>query len=99
MNPSEFKAWFEGFSENMGASPTKIQWKKIKEKVATITDNPTPWPLFVDRYMRPTPYQPMYDRWWSSAMSSLPSYTSNATTPIVAFAALGRQEALESMNS
>ena len=53
MNLSEFKAWFEGFTEEMDGPPNAKQWKKIKSRVAEITSDPTPFPIIVDRYIRP----------------------------------------------
>lgn len=50
MNLSEFKAWFEGFTENLDGAPGQKAWVKIQAKVKTITADPTPWPVFVDRY-------------------------------------------------
>lgn len=50
MTLSEFKAWFEGFSEGIDTAPTEAQFAKIKAKVALITGTPTTYPVFVDRY-------------------------------------------------
>ena len=36
MTLSEFKAWFEGFTEDMDARPTEKQWKRIKARVKEI---------------------------------------------------------------
>ena len=36
MTLTEFKAWFEGYSENIGKQPTQKQWSRIKEKVEAI---------------------------------------------------------------
>lgn len=33
MTVNEFKAWLEGYSENISDCPTPEQWKKIKEKL------------------------------------------------------------------
>ena len=41
MLPYEFKAWFEGFSENMKGPPTKDQWAKIQKKVKEISNHPS----------------------------------------------------------
>lgn len=40
MTNSEFKAWFEGFSEGIDKVPNAKQWAKIQEKVAQINDVP-----------------------------------------------------------
>lgn len=70
MNLSEFRAWFEGFTENISGVPTKKQWARIKERVEEITPDPTPWPIFIERYVRP--YRPWWSdgTTWSSAQSS-----------------------------
>ena len=64
MNLQEFKAWFEGFSENMNGVPTKKQWEKIQAKIATIEDKPPmSYPVFIDRYRHwfdSWPYRPIY---------------------------------------
>lgn len=36
MTPSEFKAWFEGFTEAFDKPPTKAQWDRVKARVAEI---------------------------------------------------------------
>ena len=53
MHVSEFKAWFDGFTEEMEGVPTPKQWKKIKERVKEITADYTPPTIFVDRYYYP----------------------------------------------
>ncbi len=61
MNLSEFKAWFEGFTENLDGPPGERAWKRIKERVATIKDAP---PVerhhFYNHYARPWLGQPYY---------------------------------------
>lgn len=37
MNLSEFKAWFEGFTEGMDGPPNEAQWNRIQERLATVT--------------------------------------------------------------
>lgn len=53
MHLSEFKAWFEGFTEEMKGPPNESQWKKIKAQVKDISADYTPAPIFVDRYVHP----------------------------------------------
>lgn len=55
MNLSEFKAWFEGFTENIdAATPNAKQWKRIKEKISKIVDAPpVPQRVFHDHYYSP----------------------------------------------
>lgn len=50
MTLSEFKAWFEGFSEGIDKAPTEKQFAKIKAKVALIDGAVTTYPVFIDRY-------------------------------------------------
>lgn len=33
---SEFKAWFDGFSDGITDAPTKEQWAKIKSKIEDV---------------------------------------------------------------
>ena len=57
MRLSEFKAWFDGFTETMDGAPNEKQWVRIKEKIALISNESIActWPVYVDRYVRP---------WW-----------------------------------
>ena len=50
MTLSEFKAWFEGFTESMEGAPTADQFAKIKAKVEKIDGTVTTYPIFVDRW-------------------------------------------------
>ncbi|UXN74487.1 hypothetical protein N8D56_04925 [Devosia sp. A8/3-2] len=50
MTLSEFKAWFEGYTEGLDGAPTEKQFKRIKAKVAEITSTPISYPVFIDRY-------------------------------------------------
>lgn len=59
MNMSEFKAWFEGFSEVMTGPPNDAQWARIKERVAQIDGQPTSYPV----YLREHGY-PVGREWW-----------------------------------
>lgn len=58
MNLSEFKAWFEGFTENIDGEPNAKQWAKIKARVGEITKEATPYPVYIDRY------RPFVERWY-----------------------------------
>jgi len=63
MNLSEFKAWFEGFTENLDGKPDAKQWARIKAKIGEIKDAPpTSYPVFVDRYWNYP--RPWYERPW-----------------------------------
>ena len=50
MTLSEFKAWFEGYTEDMNKSPTEKQWKKIKKRVAEINGVVITREVFLGRY-------------------------------------------------
>lgn len=49
MNITEFKAWFEGFSENIDETPTPEQFEKIKAKIAELTPEHPRYPLQRDK--------------------------------------------------
>lgn len=71
MTLSEFKAWFEGFSEIMDGNPDEKQWERIKARVAEINGSVTTYPVFVDRYVEP------YRRYWPN----VPYWSSCGTSP------------------
>ena len=74
MHLSEFKAWFQGFTEEMDGPPNKKQWAKIQKQVEEITADYTPSRIFIDRYIRPyRPYwdQPYYERWTTNTTNDL----------------------------
>ncbi len=83
MNLSEFKAWFEGFTENMDGPPGEKAWKRILAKIGEITDAPpTTYPVYIDRWVRP-----YWDRYWGPYYGGIGvagggigmSYTSNSS--------------------
>lgn len=106
MNLSEFKAWFEGYTENMDGPPGEKQWKRIQARVAEITDAPSvSYPIFIERYVKP--YCPPYITWTSARLDAQGIYytsgdsyvgkiSSNGTAfnSQDAFRELGRQEAM-----
>ncbi len=51
MTPSEFKAWFGGFTEALDGTPSEEQWKRIKARVAEIDGRPVTEHIYVHRYM------------------------------------------------
>lgn len=58
MQLSEFKAWFEGFTESMNGPPNAQQWERIKSKFKEIDGNSITYPVFIGRYVYPCKY------WW-----------------------------------
>jgi hypothetical protein len=86
MTPSEFKAWFDGFTEAFGGRvPTKAQWARVKDRVAEIDGKPVTERVYIDRYyqhywQQPYYYNPNYQTGWlamSSSNNSLGTGTSN----------------------
>lgn len=64
MTLSEFKAWFEGYTDGMDEkAPSAKQWAKIKEKVAAIDGAPTLQTIWLDHYRR---YYPSYAPYWAN---------------------------------
>lgn len=53
MTLSEFKAWFEGFTECMEGAPDESQWKRIQARVKEIDGVAITKTVFVDRYVSP----------------------------------------------
>lgn len=51
MTPSEFKAWFGGFTEALEGTPSEEQWKRIKARVAEIDGRPITEHVYVHRYL------------------------------------------------
>lgn len=37
MNIAEFKAWFEGYTEDMEGPPSAAQWERIKSRVGELS--------------------------------------------------------------
>lgn len=57
MTLSEFKAWFEGFTENIDGTPSKKQWERIQARVAEIDGKLVTREVIRDRYVIPSrPY-------------------------------------------
>lgn len=63
MTPNEFKAWFDGFTEAFAGCPTKIQWTRIKARVAEIDGKPVTERVYLDRYLPSYPVHPSYPYW------------------------------------
>lgn len=56
MTLSEFKAWFEGFTEGMDGPPSLKQWERIQARVKEISWAHISYPLPIDRRLAPMPY-------------------------------------------
>jgi len=75
MTPIEFKAWFDGYTEEMKGAPTKAQWEKIKARVSEIDGKPVTERVYLDRYWHwnyPYYYSPT---WTSNSLGASSSYT------------------------
>jgi hypothetical protein len=62
MTLSEFKAWFEGYTEGLDRVPTEKQFDRIKEKVKEIDGAPVT-PIYIDRYIEKWPHRPFSPGW------------------------------------
>lgn len=88
MTPSEFKAWFEGFTECLDGTPSKKQWDRICKRVSEINGTPSA-PIYIERYR---------DRWWPAyyAYNGVPlgvnttTLSVGATTAVVAEPAVAK---------
>ncbi len=58
MTPSEFKAWFDGFTEALEGTPSLAQWARIKARVAEIDGRAITEHVYVSRYV--PNYHPNY---------------------------------------
>lgn len=58
MTLSEFKAWFEGFTEGMDAAPDEKQWDRIKARVKEIDGVHVTRTVYLDHYV--PPYRPYW---------------------------------------
>ncbi len=67
MTPSEFKAWFEGFTEAFSGCPTKAQWARVKERVAEIDDKSVTERIYLDRYW---PQWVRYTNWVAPSLTT-----------------------------
>lgn len=82
MTISEFKAWFDGFTESMGETdtPTLEQWQRIKEKLQEVAARAPftfPWTAPVPAII-PTPFTPTYPTWEPNSWEWI-SYDSDRT--------------------
>jgi hypothetical protein len=91
MTPSEFKAWFDGFTEALAGVPTKAQWARIKERVSEIDGKTTVvnwhWPS-----AWPYPYQQYLAQAWPYRTTS--GGTSAPRTNITAMYTLGKNDCM-----
>jgi hypothetical protein len=99
MTLSEFRAWFEGFTEDMAGAPTEKQFKKIKARVSEITGTPVTERYFYDHYW-PRYVEPLR-AWYSAGTSAGMGLSAGSLTAQSAFsgsnamAVLGKADALE----
>lgn len=50
MIPSEFKAWFEGYTEDIDGPPSANQWAKIQARIKDIDGTAITQRVYLDRY-------------------------------------------------
>lgn len=82
MTLSEFKAWFEGFTENIDGRPSEKQWARICKRMKDIDGSPTPYPVYIERYVEPywRRWQSIHDVTWSSITGSASSVGMQASS-------------------
>lgn len=82
MTLSEFKAWFEGYTEGLETAPTKAQFERIKEKVKEIDGAPITQTVFVNRY--PDYYRQYWGQpaWYGTAGYSAGSASGTNCAPV-----------------
>lgn len=100
MTPLEFKAWFEGYTENIKGAPTQKQWARIQERVGQIDGTPLKqevihryWPWYVCNTQIPAPTTYFTTTCGTLSAGSGKSNISN-NTAYATLANIGRQEAL-----
>lgn len=66
MTPSEFKCWFQGYTEALEGVPSETQWKRIKACVAEIDGRAITEHVYINRYV--PGYYPNYypNYYWGS---------------------------------
>lgn len=70
MTMQEFKAWFDGFTENIGEKqPSVKQWKRIKERVGEIDGVGVTERIYVDRWY--TPYRQYWPSYWTNTTAGM----------------------------
>jgi hypothetical protein len=69
MTLQEFKAWFDGFTENINGVPSKKQWERIKERDGQING------VAVTREV----YYEWWPRYWTTAPVWINTPTSSTT--------------------
>jgi hypothetical protein len=58
MTPSEFKCWFQGYTEALEGTPSVAQWARIKARVAEIDGRAITEHIYINRYV--PSYHPNY---------------------------------------
>ena len=101
MTPSEFKAWFDGFTEALAGVPSEAQWARIKARVAEIDGRSITERVYIHRYGAPYwgyPTYPLYNYATSGGTTSgtiTLTAAGNAFDSHSAMAALGRAESMQ----
>jgi hypothetical protein len=92
MNLSEFKAWFEGFTESMKSAPSEKQWARIKARVSEIDGTEITKHVYVDRYW-PYPHHYWSSPFYSGSISGVGVSTNEPTwNSGLAMGALGKAD-------
>lgn len=62
MTLDEFKAWFDGFTEDMHGTPNTKQWTRIKARIAEINSTVTTKEIYINKWVNP--YKDWFDGDW-----------------------------------
>jgi len=84
MTPTEFKAWFDGFTEAMSGAPNKEQWARIKKRVAEIDGKTVTERVYIDRYWPTYGHGWQYMSTYAGGAASLPQNTQTTSGPTMA---------------
>lgn len=93
MTLSEFRAWFDGFTENFEKTssgdrmPTQKQWARICRKVKDLNNVATTYPVFIERYI------PQVPTFWVIPPTTTRGHSGSVWSSTDAFNHLGRAEA------
>ncbi len=97
MKREEFKAWFEGYTENMDGPPGAKQWDRIKARVKEIDGTSVIYsPVYVDRWRYWNPYGSTLTYYSNACESGTVSHVNalpNTSGVVTMLASMGREDA------
>ncbi len=96
MTLTEFKAWFEGYTENLDGTPNTKQWKRIKSRISKLNGEAITERIFIDRYLprRYSDYSYPYLTWCVTERADTDASHQPAFQSTTAMAVLGKNDAV-----